>query len=120
MCEIIGSVWDYYNILIKFSKNPLLILFCIQILLPFAKIYGFGQNISKVNISYHTKGGSNNWRTIENPNVTRINPKLISNNKQQTPFVFGQHGFGAAIVSTKTPRLFAAFSDIEAAGRTEE
>lgn len=69
---------------------------------------------------YHTNGGSNNWSTIEKPNVTRISPRLIRTRRQHTPFVFGQQGLGAAIVSTITPRLFADFSETEAAGCTEE
>lgn len=38
-----------------------------------------------------------------------INPRLISNNKQQSPLVFGQNGLGADIVSTTTPPFLEVF-----------
>lgn len=41
--------------------------------------------------------------TITNPSVTRISPKFNSNIKQQIPFVLGQNGFGADIVSIVIP-----------------
>lgn len=53
--------------------------------------------------TYHTKSGSTNWITITNPSVTRINPRLSNNIKQQTPFTFGQNGFGADIASIRAP-----------------
>lgn len=54
--------------------------------------------------THQTKTGSKNCITITNPNVTRISPKLIKSIKQQTPFGFGQKGFGADIASILAPR----------------
>lgn len=42
--------------------------------------------------------------TITKPSVTRIKPKLSRSIRQQTPFTFGQKGFGADIASTLAPR----------------
>lgn len=41
--------------------------------------------------------------TITNPSVTKINPKLSNNIRQQTPLTFGQNGFGADIASIRAP-----------------
>lgn len=53
--------------------------------------------------AYHTNSGSKNCTTMTNPNVIKINPKFNNSIKQQTPFVFGQKGFGADIVSMVIP-----------------
>lgn len=53
--------------------------------------------------AYHTNNGSINCITITNPSVTNIKPKLSSNIRQQTPFTFGQNGFGADIASILAP-----------------
>jgi len=43
---------------------------------------------------------------MENPSVNKISPRLTRTKRQQTPFVFGQQGLGALIVSIITPREF--------------
>lgn len=53
--------------------------------------------------TYQTNRGSINCITITNPRVTSIKPKLSSNIRQQTPFTFGQNGFGADIASIRAP-----------------
>lgn len=40
---------------------------------------------------------------MTNPSVTRIKPKLSKSMRQQTPFTFGQNGFGADIASMRAP-----------------
>lgn len=40
---------------------------------------------------------------MTNPSVTRIKPKLSKIIRQQTPFAFGQNGFGADIASMRAP-----------------
>lgn len=37
------------------------------------------------------------------PSVININPKLSNTIRQQTPFTFGQNGFGADIASIRAP-----------------
>lgn len=44
-----------------------------------------------------------NCITMTNPSVTSIKPKFNSNIRQQTPFTFGQKGFGADIASMRAP-----------------
>lgn len=46
---------------------------------------------------------------MTNPNVTRIIPKFSNNMRQHIPFIFGQNGFGAAIVSIVTPPFLDVF-----------
>lgn len=53
--------------------------------------------------THQTNRGSINCITITKPSVTRIKPKFSSNMRQQTPFTFGQNGFGADIASTRAP-----------------
>jgi hypothetical protein len=50
-------------------------------------------------VSHQTKGGSNSCKTMENPRVTSMSPRLTRRRRQQTPLARGQHGFGALIVS---------------------
>lgn len=47
--------------------------------------------------------------TITKPSVTKINPKFSKSIRQQTPFIFGQKGFGADINSILAPRLLLLF-----------
>jgi hypothetical protein len=60
-------------------------------------------------LTYQTNRGSKNWMTTTKPRVTRIRPKLTSNIRQQIPFVLGQNGLGAAMVSTTRPPLREVF-----------
>ena len=61
-------------------------------------------------ICYQTTGGSVSWRTMMNPIQIRMRDKLVRTIRQQTPFVFGQNGFGADMVSTARP-AFMVFLD---------
>lgn len=54
-------------------------------------------------VAYQTNSGSINCITITKPSVTKIKPKLSSNMRQQTPFTFGQNGFGADMASMRAP-----------------
>ncbi len=40
---------------------------------------------------------------MTNPKVTKINPKFSNSIKQHMPFVLGQNGFGADMVSMVIP-----------------
>ena len=66
-------------------------------------------SIESTSNSYHTNNGSKNWITITNPSVTKINPRFSNSIKQQMPFVFGQNGFGADIVSMVIPGRLVTF-----------
>lgn len=55
------------------------------------------------NNTHQTNNGSINCITITKPSVTKIKPKFSNNMRQQTPFTFGQKGFGADIASIRAP-----------------
>lgn len=67
------------------------------------------ENCKTPAITYHTKSGSKNCITMTKPKVTKISPKFRSNIRQQMPFVFGQNGFGADIVSMVMPGFLVIF-----------
>ena len=50
-------------------------------------------------------------KTIINPMQIRISDRLVRTIRQQTPFVLGQNGLGADIVSTASP-AFIVFLDL--------
>lgn len=52
---------------------------------------------------FQTTGGSVSWRTIINPMQMRMRERFVRTIRQQTPFVLGQNGLGADIVSTASP-----------------
>ena len=50
-----------------------------------------GKKNLKDTVTYQTKAGSGNCKTIMNPRATRMTAKLMRIRRQQTPRVFGQN-----------------------------